>query len=146
MQQAKFNGKFLQAFRGIADNVFFDDDERLETFLSLSEEKKQECEWTYNPLQNDLTETLSVVWNVDTKNFIGQYTGDFLRFPYWEKVGKFPIFGNLKGEKILFGENIGIFFPNVGINMGKKLVVYLDWDFYVNFPKLGKIMEHKNIP
>jgi hypothetical protein len=74
-------------------------------------------------------------------------TGDFLGFPYWEKVEKFPIFGNLKGGGgILFLENIGIFFPNVGFNMGKKLVVYLDWEFYVNFPKLGKIVEHKNIP
>lgn len=77
IKQAKFNGKFLQVFRGVADNVVFDDDERLQTFLTFSEEKKQECKWTYNPLQNDITETLSVVWNVDTQNFIGQYTNDY---------------------------------------------------------------------
>jgi hypothetical protein len=48
-------------------------------------------------------------------------------------------------KNLLFWETIRIFFPIVGYNTGKKLVVCLDWEFYVNFPKLGKIMEHKNI-
>jgi hypothetical protein len=78
IQQAKFNGKFLQVFRGVADNIVFDDEERLQTFLSFSEEKKQECTWTYNTIQNDITERLSVVWNVDTQNFTGQYTNDYM--------------------------------------------------------------------
>ena len=77
IQQAKFNGHFLQVFRGVADKMIFDDEERLHTFLSFSEENKQECKWTYNPIHNDITKTLSVVWNVDTQNFTGQYTNDY---------------------------------------------------------------------
>ena len=62
---------------GVADNPIFNDEDKLEAFLSFSDEKKQECKWSYYPIQNSITKDLSVVWNVDVENFSGKYTDDY---------------------------------------------------------------------
>lgn len=49
LMQARFAGRFLQCSRGINKNGVFDDEEKLKKFLSLSEERKEECEWSYGP-------------------------------------------------------------------------------------------------
>ena len=62
---------------GVADNPIFNNEDKLEAFLSFSDEKKQECKWSYYPIQNSITKDLSVVWNVDVENFSGKYTDDY---------------------------------------------------------------------
>lgn len=78
LSQARFAGNFLQCFRGISENGVFDDEERLKAFLSLSEERKEECEWAYTPRSscNPYFEALVEVWNVP-KDFEGKYITDY---------------------------------------------------------------------
>jgi hypothetical protein len=49
---------------GVGGAHVFNDDDKLKTFLhvGLSEERKIECEWQYEPVQNDLLKGLSDVW------------------------------------------------------------------------------------
>lgn len=50
--------------RGIKDEEYiYDDEERLRSFLSLSEDAKQECEWTYETKDNALHKEMKILWN-----------------------------------------------------------------------------------
>ena len=66
LTQARFAGRFLQCFRGIGKNGIFNDEKRLKEFLRLSEERKEECEWTYTveSVKNPYFRALVDVWGV----------------------------------------------------------------------------------
>jgi hypothetical protein len=78
ISQAQFAGRFLQCFRGINKNGVFDDEKKLKEFLSLSEERKEECTWAYRPRsgRNPLFESLVMVWDVP-EDFERQYISDY---------------------------------------------------------------------
>ena len=78
LSQAQFAGRFLQCFRGINKNGVFDDEEKLKEFLSLSEERKEECTWAYRARSgsNPVFESLVMVWDVP-ENFERQYISDY---------------------------------------------------------------------
>ena len=75
---ASFGGNPLFAYRGITcDSYVFNDEENLHTFLSLSEGKTEEypCRF-YEPKQDDLFDTLHLLWDVNPK-FKGDYIFDY---------------------------------------------------------------------
>lgn len=62
----RFGGKPLKCYRGIeARDFLFDDEDRLSTFLRLSEESKGEYAETYKVKSCELLTQLHVAWNVD---------------------------------------------------------------------------------
>lgn len=62
LKSAKFNGHNLITKRGDTVNCYFDDEDKLKRFLSLTEDQKKECEWTYKPCNNVLVNDLQVLW------------------------------------------------------------------------------------
>jgi hypothetical protein len=79
ISEARFAGRFLQCFRGISNNNgVFDDENKLKEFLSLSEERKEECTWTYKAesISNSIFESLVMVWNVPA-DFERRYISDY---------------------------------------------------------------------
>jgi hypothetical protein len=76
--EARFAGRFLQCFRAINNNGVFDDENKLKEFLSLSEERKEECTWTYKAesVSNSILESLVMVWNVPV-DFERKYINDY---------------------------------------------------------------------
>lgn len=76
--QGSFGSRPLHAYRGIKPCDFvFVDDEQLHNFLDLNEEGKMEFSPVkYAPSQNEILDTLHVVWKVD-KKFEGDYIKDY---------------------------------------------------------------------
>lgn len=73
----RFGGKSMKCYRGIEPKHFlFDDEDRLNTFLSLSEEGKGEFADTYKVKNGDLLTQLHVAWDVDL-HFEGRYQSDY---------------------------------------------------------------------
>jgi len=73
IQSATFNRKYLLYFRGIKTKDFlFDDEEKLVTFLSLSEQAKQDFTDTYKVKYGKLLSELNTVWGVNP-----DFTGDY---------------------------------------------------------------------
>ena len=71
----RFGGRFLECFRGVNEFIFNDED-KLKEFIHLSEEKKIDCAWSYEPIKNEYFHTLVNCWNVD-ENFKGSYSEDY---------------------------------------------------------------------
>ena len=78
LSQARFAGKFLECFRGIGENGIFSDEVRLKEFLRFSEERKDECEWTYSPKSSDHPHFQALVnaWGVP-EDFERSYIEDY---------------------------------------------------------------------
>ena len=78
LSQACFAGKFLECYRGIKGSGVFNDEEKLKEFLKLSEERKEECQWTYKPRagSNPHFEVLVQTWGVP-EDFEGSYADDY---------------------------------------------------------------------
>ena len=72
---ARFGGRYLECFRGVKEAIF-DDEDRLKEFLQLSEEKKLECDWSYEPNKNEYFNSLVNCWQID-ENFKGTYAADY---------------------------------------------------------------------
>ena len=78
IQQAKFNKHNLEVHRGVGDEFVSDDDDKLKSFLTLSEEGKPNCTWSYKVKKNKIAETLSLVWGTNL-NYTGNYKNEYLR-------------------------------------------------------------------
>ncbi len=78
IEQANFNGRHVEVHRGVFDDMVFDDDDELKRFLDLSEEQQLECPLHYKTAENNITETLALVWGTDIK-FKGNYKEDYCR-------------------------------------------------------------------
>ena len=79
LAQARFAGRFLQCFRGIGRDGIFNDEERLKEFLRFSEERKEECDWTYGieNVKNPHFQAIVDVWGVP-ETFERHYTEDYI--------------------------------------------------------------------
>jgi hypothetical protein len=65
LQQAKFGRKNLQAYRGVKQSDYiFSDESKLKQFLSLSEEQKELCDWTYELNDSFVWRDVETVWNL----------------------------------------------------------------------------------
>ena len=73
---ARLGNSFIKCFRGVAKNVVFNDEIKLKEFLNLNEERKIDCEWTYEPLNNEYFNALIQTWNIDEK-YVGKYADDY---------------------------------------------------------------------
>ena len=76
ISQARFGSNFVKCFRGVAQNVIFNDETSLKEFLTFSEEGKLECDWSYEPIKNEYLNTLVEAWNID-ENYKGFYALDY---------------------------------------------------------------------
>ena len=77
LQTASFAKKPLLSGRGIKrDDYFFDDEDTLSTFLSLSEEKKREFHTSYKVKDSELLTRLNFAWGIDT-SFQCSYLEDY---------------------------------------------------------------------
>ena len=65
----------MECFRRVKENLLNDED-NLRVVLHLSEERKQDCDWTYAPIINDYFYSLLNCWKVD-ENFKGVYVEDY---------------------------------------------------------------------
>ena len=75
---SSFCRKILDCYRGIGGNGIFGDEERLKEFLTFSEERKEECTWTYGPstTENPHFQALMQVWRIP-EDFEGSYIEDY---------------------------------------------------------------------
>ena len=73
-----YNKETIKCFRGIGseEKFIFTDEEGLKSFGLLSDERKEEDESKYRPINNDMLAYLENVWGVN-KNFIGSYSDDY---------------------------------------------------------------------
>ena len=73
-----YNKETIKCFRGIGseEKFIFTDEEGLKLFGLLSDERKEEDESKYRPINNDMLAYLENVWGVN-KNFIGSYSDDY---------------------------------------------------------------------
>ena len=77
IKTGSFGGKPLICSRGIETKDFlFNDEDRLSTFLSLSEQSKGEFSGVYTAKSGELLTQLHVAWNVDLC-FEGTYHNDY---------------------------------------------------------------------
>ena len=78
LSQGHYDGKSLEAFRGVKDERFlFNDELQLKDFLSRTEEAKDKCDLNYTiQKQSPLLPELVAVWNID-ENFKGKYIDDY---------------------------------------------------------------------
>ena len=77
LQEATFGGKPLLCYRGIKCKDFlFDDEDSLTTFLSLSEQGKEEFTKSYKVGSCDLLTQLHFAWGMDL-DFEGDYLDDY---------------------------------------------------------------------
>uniref|UniRef100_A0A7M5X7K1 Uncharacterized protein n=1 Tax=Clytia hemisphaerica TaxID=252671 RepID=A0A7M5X7K1_9CNID len=66
LKTATFSENQLIAIPGPKTKVF-NDEERLQEFLKLSEEKKASCGWTYSPVKGTLMNELKQLWGFNDK-------------------------------------------------------------------------------
>ena len=73
-----YNKETIKCFRGIGseEKFIFTDVEGLKSFGLLSDERKEEDESKYRPVNNEILAYLENVWAVK-KNFIGSYSDDY---------------------------------------------------------------------
>ena len=78
LSQGRYDGKSLEAFRGVKDEWFlFNDELQLKDFLSRTEEAKDKCDLNYTiQKQSPSLPELVAVWNID-ENFKGKYIDDY---------------------------------------------------------------------
>ena len=78
LKAARYNGRSLVTQRGIGeeDNFVFNDEKQLLTFLSRSENLKNENDEHYFPQHNALWQEVALLWNLN-KNFVGCYREDY---------------------------------------------------------------------
>ena len=77
LRTASFGGKYLLCYRGIKRKDFlFDDEDRLNSFLSFSEHGKQEFCGSYAIKSGELLTQLHVAWDVNTE-YQGDYMSDY---------------------------------------------------------------------
>ncbi len=78
----------MTALRGVKEEEYvFDDEKRLETFLSLNEAAKSNCKLSYSANKNSLKKQLSDVWGIED-NFSNTYPNDYADFQNAEKTWK----------------------------------------------------------
>ena len=64
--QGRYSGSPISCYRRIRnDEYIFDDEEKLRQFLMLSEEGKEECDWTYKPNRVPLNNDMSILWKAN---------------------------------------------------------------------------------
>ena len=74
---ATYGGKSSLCYRGIkSEDYLFDDEDCLSKFLSLSEQSKEACMYTYQVMSGELLTQLHVAWDVDF-DFKGNYLSDY---------------------------------------------------------------------
>ena len=73
-----YNKETIKCFRGIGseEKFVFRDEEGLKSFGLLSDERKEEDESKYQPVNNDKLAYLENVWAVK-RNFIASYSDDY---------------------------------------------------------------------
>ncbi|CAB4029681.1 Hypothetical predicted protein [Paramuricea clavata] len=76
LNKGSFGQRPLLCFRGIADQMLFDDEDVLKTFAALSDYRKQTYDVTYAPVNNAIMSYLENVWGVN-KGFVGSYSSDY---------------------------------------------------------------------
>ena len=77
LQQGIFDGSPLEVFHGVKQNSFlFNDEEQSKSFLSLSEERKNMCDWNYKINKSSLFCDLLAVWNINP-DFQSTYLEDY---------------------------------------------------------------------
>ena len=77
IKTAQFGKKPLLCSRGVKQSDFiFDDESTMHSFLSLSEQGKENFKVKYKALPVDLLDQLHFIWGVDT-NFKGEYYDDY---------------------------------------------------------------------
>lgn len=62
LNKGSFGERPLMCFRGIADQMLFDDEDVLKTFAALSDYRKKTYDVTYAPVNNDIMDYLEKVW------------------------------------------------------------------------------------
>ena len=63
-------------FQRSRTDCHFNNETRLKEFLTISEEGKLECDWSYEPIKNEYLNTLVEAWNID-ENYKGFYALDY---------------------------------------------------------------------
>ena len=76
LNKGSFGEKPLMCFRGIADQMLFDNEDVLKTFAALSDYRKKTYDITYAPVNNDIMNYLEKVWGTK-KGFVGSYSSDY---------------------------------------------------------------------
>ncbi len=78
LRQGSFDGNPLEVFCGVQKNaLLFNDEEQLKSFLSLREERKNMCDWTFKINKNSsLFDNLVAVWSINSE-FQGNYLEDY---------------------------------------------------------------------
>ena len=77
ISQATFGGNPLLCYRGVkADQLVFNDEDGLQNFLTLSEERKLESECLYRASMSPITDDLHMTWDLDLE-FEGFYCNDY---------------------------------------------------------------------
>ena len=66
LSTARFNNFNIHCERGDYASIY-NDEAQLRKFLSLSEENKSTCGWSYSVENNNLAKELTATWNADTK-------------------------------------------------------------------------------
>ena len=72
LNKGSFGEKPIMCFRGIADQMLFDDEDVLETYAALSDYRKKTYDITYAPVNNDIMNYLEKVWGTK-KGFVGTW-------------------------------------------------------------------------
>lgn len=71
-----FGKEPIRCFRGIGDQLVFDDDEGLKYFTSLCDGRKESCDLRYRAVKNGIYRYLVQNWGV-IENFEGSYADDY---------------------------------------------------------------------
>ena len=76
LNKGLFGQRPLMCFRGIADQMLFDDENILKTFSALSDYRKKTYDVTYVPVNNEIMNYLEKVWGIK-RGFVGSYSSDY---------------------------------------------------------------------
>ena len=78
LHQGRFDGEQLKVYRGVKNSMFlFNDEQQLKTFLSYTEDMKENCALKYSlEKSSPILDDLVVIWRVN-KNFKGSYLEDY---------------------------------------------------------------------
>lgn len=71
-----FNKEPIRCFRGVGDQLVFDDDDGLKYFSSLCDDRKESCNLHYSAVKNGIYSYLVQNWGV-SENFTGSYGDDY---------------------------------------------------------------------
>ena len=77
LSQGKYGHLDMSAVRGVTDATsLFSDEAHLKQFVTLTEQRKDDCDWTYVSKTNDVAKQLQETWGIDLP-YEGGYSDDY---------------------------------------------------------------------